>query len=194
MRIFTIIYGVLQHYYDERCSPEIWSSLLTSLLAKNNRGECAFSPSKNTINARFKKEKLKKLAKCLVVSSHVATLKNEAKHEYITCKRLFDCFVKQLKEPLFNNICMFSFVLKKFLIHQWHKCIRKLLCLWKLASCFKLKWKNVWKEKDHQPTKQKITQLQKRHSLNLRNFARGLSLVWQSLGTPVIRDMTKWAW
>ncbi len=33
-----IIYSVLQHYYDERCSPESWSLLLTSLLAEDNRG------------------------------------------------------------------------------------------------------------------------------------------------------------
>ncbi len=45
-----IIYDVLQHYYDIWCSPESWSSMLTSLLAENNRGA-----SKNTINARFKR-------------------------------------------------------------------------------------------------------------------------------------------
>ncbi len=36
IRIFSIIYDVLQHYDDERCSPESWSSLLTSPLAENN--------------------------------------------------------------------------------------------------------------------------------------------------------------
>ncbi len=41
-----------------------------------------------------------KLTECLVVSSHVLTLKHEAKHRYITQKRLFACFVKQLNEPL----------------------------------------------------------------------------------------------
>ncbi len=34
-----IIYNVLQAYYEERCSPESWSSLLTSPLAENSRGE-----------------------------------------------------------------------------------------------------------------------------------------------------------
>ncbi len=42
IRIFKIIYCVLWHYYDERCSPESWRSLLTSLLAENNRSEGAF--------------------------------------------------------------------------------------------------------------------------------------------------------
>ncbi len=41
IRIVTIIYDVLQHYYDNRCSPESWSSLLTSLLDENNRRACA---------------------------------------------------------------------------------------------------------------------------------------------------------
>ncbi len=35
IRIFTIIYNVLQHYYHERCSQEGWSSLPTSPLAEN---------------------------------------------------------------------------------------------------------------------------------------------------------------
>ncbi len=41
IRIFMIIYSVVQHYYDEWCSPESWSSLLTSSLAENSRGACA---------------------------------------------------------------------------------------------------------------------------------------------------------
>ncbi len=39
------IYDVLQHYYDERCSPESWSLLLMSLLAENNRGARALRQS-----------------------------------------------------------------------------------------------------------------------------------------------------
>ncbi len=31
IRIFLITYNVLQHYFDERCSHESWSSLLTSM-------------------------------------------------------------------------------------------------------------------------------------------------------------------
>ncbi len=41
LRIFTIIYNVLQHYYEEWCCPEGWILLLVSPLAKNNRGACA---------------------------------------------------------------------------------------------------------------------------------------------------------
>ncbi len=41
IRIYTIIYNVLLHYYDKHCGPESWSSLLTSPLAENNRGACA---------------------------------------------------------------------------------------------------------------------------------------------------------
>ncbi len=60
------------------------------------------SPSKNTINARLKKGKLDE---CLVVSSHVPTLKREAKHRYIVC------FMKQLKELLLVHISVFNFML-----------------------------------------------------------------------------------
>ncbi len=37
IRIFIIIYDVLQHYYDNQHSPESWSTLLTSLLSENRR-------------------------------------------------------------------------------------------------------------------------------------------------------------
>ncbi len=64
---------------------------------KNNRGACA--PRQDV-----------KLTKCLVVSSHVVTLKHKVKHEYITWKRLFVCFLKQLKEPLLGCMSVFSFL------------------------------------------------------------------------------------
>ncbi len=32
------MYDVLQHYHDNRRSPQSWSSLLISQLAENNRG------------------------------------------------------------------------------------------------------------------------------------------------------------
>ncbi len=50
-----IIHNVLQHYYDERCRPESWSSWLTPPLADNNRGASAFIQSlqKNTANICF---------------------------------------------------------------------------------------------------------------------------------------------
>ncbi len=41
-----------------------------------------------------------KPVECLVVSSHVPTLKHEAKHRYITQKWLSVYFMKQLKELL----------------------------------------------------------------------------------------------
>ncbi len=40
-----IIYNAVQHYNDERCSPESWSPLLMSLLAKNSGGACALKQS-----------------------------------------------------------------------------------------------------------------------------------------------------
>ncbi len=75
-----MIHDVLQHYYENWCSPESWSSLLTSLLAENHRGACA-------LRQAVKKFLLKdvKLVKRLVVFSHVPTLK----HGYVTHKRLF---------------------------------------------------------------------------------------------------------
>ncbi len=53
IRIFTIIYNVLQHYYDNLCSPESWSSLLMSQLAENNRGACALRQSVKKHNKRL---------------------------------------------------------------------------------------------------------------------------------------------
>ncbi len=53
-----LICNVLQHY-DELCSHESRSSLLTSLLAENNAGEGALKALrqsfKNTINPHFKR-------------------------------------------------------------------------------------------------------------------------------------------
>ncbi len=42
IRIFTIIYDVLWHYYEQQCSPESWSSSLISPLAENNWGKKTF--------------------------------------------------------------------------------------------------------------------------------------------------------
>ncbi len=47
IRIFTIMYNVLQHYYDKQCSPESWNLLLTSLLAEISQGACALRQSKS---------------------------------------------------------------------------------------------------------------------------------------------------
>ncbi len=41
IRLFLIMYDVLQHYHDEWCHPESWSSVLASALAENNRGAWA---------------------------------------------------------------------------------------------------------------------------------------------------------
>ncbi len=103
IRIFVIIYDVLQHHYDElRCSPESWSSLLTSLLAENNGG------AKTQSTPDLKDEKV---AECVVVSSRVPTRKHEAKQQHITQKQLFVCSIgKQLKEQLLSHISMFNFV------------------------------------------------------------------------------------
>ncbi len=49
-RIFTIIYNVLQHQNDKLCSPESWSSLLTSLPAENNRKAYAHKQSVEKYN------------------------------------------------------------------------------------------------------------------------------------------------
>ncbi len=50
------MFDVLQQNSDNRCSPESWSSLLTSLLAETKEVAVHLdSPSKRTINARFKR-------------------------------------------------------------------------------------------------------------------------------------------
>ncbi len=54
IRIFTIIYDVLQHYYDERCSPESWSLLLMSPLGETMEDPVhSDKPSKNKISVHF---------------------------------------------------------------------------------------------------------------------------------------------
>ncbi len=78
-----IIYDVLQHYYDELCSSESWSSLLTS---QEKHSSLVFKDVK--------------VAKCLDVSPYVSTLKHKAKHRYN----------RQLKETLLGHISVFSFV------------------------------------------------------------------------------------
>ncbi len=57
IRIFTIIYDALQHYYDKWFSPESWSSLLMSPLAKKQQRSMYTQTkyTKNTINAHFKR-------------------------------------------------------------------------------------------------------------------------------------------
>ncbi len=49
------MYNVLQHYYDERCSPESLSPLLTLRVAKNNGGACALSDSIEKHKQSFQK-------------------------------------------------------------------------------------------------------------------------------------------
>ncbi len=52
-----IIYNDLQHYYDNRCSPESWSLLL---LAENSGG-ASDNLSQNTINACFKRRETRRM-------------------------------------------------------------------------------------------------------------------------------------
>ncbi len=84
--------------------PSTFKNKLTPLpLAENNARACALIQTvKNTINASFEDVKP---TECLVVSSHVSTLKHEAKHRYITQKRLFVS-----SSSSFWVISMFSFV------------------------------------------------------------------------------------
>ncbi len=75
------IYNAPQHYYDEWCSLEQVSSLLTSLLAENSGGAGAPTPSRNTINVHLKDEKL---TKCSVMSADVPTLKkHKVEHVFL---------------------------------------------------------------------------------------------------------------
>ncbi len=75
IRIFTIIYDVLQHYYDERRSPESWSLLLTSLLAENSGGLEAYQELRHCSKKVMLKDE--KLTEYSVVSSHVPTKKTK---------------------------------------------------------------------------------------------------------------------
>ncbi len=51
-----------------------------------------------------------KLAECLVVSSHVPTLKHEAKHGYVTQKWLFQVLQETNKQPFSGYMSMFNFL------------------------------------------------------------------------------------
>ncbi len=114
IRIYKIIYDGLQHCYDERCSPESWSSLLMSLVAENNRGAWAL---RQEIQFTLVWKDVE-LAECLVASSHVLTLKHEAKHGYITQKQLFVCFMKQLKETLLGYILYLCYLCVSVSVHE----------------------------------------------------------------------------
>ncbi len=92
VRIFTIIYDILQYYYDNWRSFESWSSLLTPPLAENNGGTCALRRSVEKYNEVLKDMEV---GECLVVSSHVPILQHRAKHVYITRKRLFVCLFRE---------------------------------------------------------------------------------------------------
>ncbi len=63
------------------------------------------SLSKNTMNGRFTGRETCRMFS--VVSSHVPTLKHEAKHGCIKRKCLFVCFVKGLKDPPLGYISVF---------------------------------------------------------------------------------------
>ncbi len=52
---------VQQHYYDKQCSPESWSSLLTSPLAENSGGLGAYQVLQQSV------EKDETITECLVV-------------------------------------------------------------------------------------------------------------------------------
>ncbi len=76
------------------------------------------NPSENTINAPFKRHEICAMFKCLVASSHVPTLKHEAKHGYITQKQLFVCFMKQLKETLLGYILYLCYLCVSVSVHE----------------------------------------------------------------------------
>ncbi len=78
-----ITYSVLQHYYDKGCIPESWSSLLTSLLAENNKGACWKTQTLVLKDVE--------LAKCKVVSSYTDT---KTRSETVACNS-FSCFIIQ---------------------------------------------------------------------------------------------------
>ncbi len=71
-----IIYDVLQRYYEERCSPESWSSLLTS--------QRRFRGISSALTVCQKKVVLKDdtITKCLVVYSHDPTLNTELNNSF----------------------------------------------------------------------------------------------------------------
>ncbi len=100
IRVFTIIYYVLQHYYDKPCSPESWSSLLTSLM--NSRAEEAFKVLWQSGKRVVLKDE--SIAKCLVVSSHVTTPKHKVKQQQISRKHLFVCLFPKAAETLVSRL------------------------------------------------------------------------------------------
>ncbi len=74
-----------------------WSSLLTSLLPDTREVKGNFKCFNNPVKKGCFKGRDN--TECLVVSSHVLTLKYKVKQQLISRKRLFVCVLKKLKEP-----------------------------------------------------------------------------------------------
>ncbi len=83
--------------YDERCSPESWSSLLTSPRAENNRGLGAFQVPRQSVKKVVSEGET--ISECLVVSSHVLTLKHEVEQQLLTLKQLLQLLQETNKQP-----------------------------------------------------------------------------------------------
>ncbi len=73
--IFTIKYNVLQLYYDKRCSPESWSSLLMSPLAKTAENNKGAYPSKTTKNAWFERRGTRQMFSGVLSCNNTVTRK-----------------------------------------------------------------------------------------------------------------------
>ncbi len=99
IRIFTNIYDILQYCYENWRSPESWSPSLMSPPAENNGEE-------NPINARFKRHETRRMFSGVLSCTDTKT---RSPTQIYTRKRLFVCFIKQLKEPLLGYISVFSF-------------------------------------------------------------------------------------
>ncbi len=78
-------------------SYESWSSVLTSLLDKNKRGEVAIQVLQHSVKKKFVL-KDETTAKCLVVSSHVPTLKHEVEQQLLTQKQLLQLLQETNKQ------------------------------------------------------------------------------------------------
>ncbi len=105
-----MMYDVLQHYNDNCRSPGSWCLLLMSLLAENNSQSMCTQAIRQKIQLTLILKDLK-VAERQVASSHVPTLKHEAKHGYITQKWPFQMLHETNKHlfPGYISVCSFMF-------------------------------------------------------------------------------------
>ncbi len=146
--IITVMYNVLQHYFDEPLQSwelELVADVTASWKQQRLRGH--FRCFKNPLKKVVLKEKT--IAECLVVCAYVTTLKQEVKQRLIAWKRLFVCFLKQLRGHFqVVSCCLTSFVSVNtwedsvYCVFRWT--VKALKITLSLSVVFRQRWRQQW--------------------------------------------------